>query len=84
MKGKDFFELLRETYAGKRVLITGHSGFKGSWLSFALMEIGAVVAGYSDKQHGKNALFSSLGLDSSVKNYWGDVNSSRLKGCRHA
>jgi len=34
-------------YAGRRVLVTGHTGFKGSWLSLWLSEMGAEVAGFS-------------------------------------
>ena len=37
----------RKTYAGKRVLVTGHTGFKGSWLSLWLSELGAEVCGYA-------------------------------------
>ena len=33
------------TYAGRRVLVTGHTGFKGSWLALWLAELRAVVAG---------------------------------------
>ena len=35
-------------YKNKRVLITGHTGFKGSWLTTWLLELGANVAGFSD------------------------------------
>ena len=43
-------------YKGKRILITGHTGFKGSWLSIWLHEMGAEVIGvslapYSDKDN---------------------------------
>lgn len=38
---------IAETYAGRRVLVTGHTGFKGSWLSLWLSEMGAEVAGLS-------------------------------------
>ena len=38
-----------DTYKGKKVLITGHTGFKGSWLTYWLKEIGAEVFGYSLK-----------------------------------
>lgn len=38
---------LRTTYAGRSVLITGHTGFKGSWLALWLHELGAVVTGYA-------------------------------------
>ena len=35
-------------WSGKRVFLTGHTGFKGSWLSLWLQELGAEVCGYSD------------------------------------
>ena len=38
---------LKQTYQGKKVFITGHTGFKGSWLVNWLVELGAVVKGYS-------------------------------------
>ncbi|MEN0059440.1 MAG: CDP-glucose 4,6-dehydratase [Bdellovibrio sp.] len=38
---------LRSFYKGKKVLVTGHTGFKGSWLSWVLLELGAKVVGYS-------------------------------------
>lgn len=34
-------------FRGKRILVTGHTGFKGSWLSYILAEAGAKVTGYS-------------------------------------
>lgn len=38
---------LRSFYKGKKVLVTGHTGFKGSWLSWLLIDMGAEVVGYS-------------------------------------
>ena len=38
---------LRSFYKGKKVLVTGHTGFKGSWLSWLLLDLGAKVVGYS-------------------------------------
>ena len=38
---------MNETYKGKRVLVTGHTGFKGSWLSVWLLKMGAEVVGFS-------------------------------------
>ena len=49
-------DLFYNFYKGKRVLVTGHTGFKGSWLSIWLHELGAEVVGvaldpYSDKDN---------------------------------
>ena len=44
---EDLVNLLRKTYAGKRVLVTGHNGFKGSWLVSFLNGLGADVSGIS-------------------------------------
>ena len=38
--------LFKNAYKGKRVLITGHTGFKGSWLTLWLILLGANVAGF--------------------------------------
>ena len=38
---------LRKFYKNKTVLITGHTGFKGSWMAYALDKFGAKVIGYS-------------------------------------
>ena len=40
-------KLFNNVYQGKKVFITGHCGFKGSWLSFWLTKLGAKVTGYS-------------------------------------
>ena len=56
-------QILKSFYAGKRVLITGHTGFKGSWLSIWLHELGAEVIGVAlDSQTGKdNFVLSGVG-----------------------
>lgn len=56
-------DLFNNFYKGKRVLVTGHTGFKGSWLSIWLHELGAEVVGialdpYSDKD---NYVLSRIG-----------------------
>ena len=43
----DIMGLDRDFWAGKRVLLTGHTGFKGAWLTLWLAELGARVIGYS-------------------------------------
>lgn len=42
-----FSDSLKEFYRDKVVLITGHSGFKGTWMCHVLVSLGAKVAGYS-------------------------------------
>ena len=49
-------------YRGKRVLVTGHTGFKGSWLCEILLLAGAQVTGYSLNPPSDPSLFELLGL----------------------
>ena len=51
-----------DIYRGKTVLITGHAGFKGSWLSFWLQKMGAKVVGYSLLPDTKERLYDILHL----------------------
>lgn len=50
-------------WAGRRVLLTGHTGFKGSWLSLWLLQLGAELWGYALEPEPVRSLFSELGLD---------------------
>ena len=56
-------------FKGKKIFITGHTGFKGSWLSFILYLNGAKIAGYSLKPKNKFDNFYLLSLDKKIKNY---------------
>ena len=49
-------------YAGKRVLVTGHTGFKGSWMTRWLLDLGAEVAGYARDPQPHERLFDEAGL----------------------
>lgn len=60
-------------YEGQRVLITGHTGFKGSWLALWLKELGAEVAGYSFDSPSSPSHFQLLGLEGKIRHYVGDV-----------
>ena len=48
-----------EWWDGKRVLITGHTGFVGSWLSIAMLELGAKVSGISNNVPTRPSLFEA-------------------------
>lgn len=58
-------KLNQSFWSGKRVLVTGHTGFKGSWLTLWLLTLGAQVWGYSLRPEGENSLFEMLSLDQS-------------------
>lgn len=60
-------------YAGKRVLITGHTGFKGAWLAEWLLALGAEVTGFALPPPTTPALFDQLGLASRLNHVVGDV-----------
>lgn len=62
-----------EFYRGKKILITGHTGFKGTWLSRILVNAGAVVSGYSLKPPTDPNLFSMSGLDGEMESIIGDI-----------
>jgi CDP-glucose 4,6-dehydratase len=61
------------TYRGRRVLVTGHTGFKGSWLCAWLNELGAAVGGYSNGVPTVPSHFEAAGLRDRVAHYDGDV-----------
>jgi CDP-glucose 4,6-dehydratase len=60
-------------YRGKKVLVTGHTGFKGSWLCEWLLLLGAQVSGYSLAPPTDPSLFDQLGLQERVDHRIGDV-----------
>jgi CDP-glucose 4,6-dehydratase len=67
-------------WKGKRVLVTGHSGFKGTWLSMLLRELGADVIGYSLLPPSSPCLSDLIGLHSLIASIQGDVcDYQRLK-----
>lgn len=64
---------LLEFYKGKKVLITGHTGFKGAWLTRILTQAGAAVTGYSLKPDTDPSLFEIAKLESTMDHVCGDV-----------
>jgi len=62
-------------YRGKKVLVTGHTGFKGSWLSQWLLDLGADVCGYSNEIPTQPAHFAILQLETQMQHCVGDVRN---------
>ena len=63
----------REFYKNKRVLLTGHTGFKGSWMCELLCMLGAKVTGYALKPPTEPSLFDMCNLDEKVNSIIGDI-----------
>lgn len=62
-------------YKGRRVLVTGHTGFKGSWICEWLLSLGAEVAGYALDPQEHEVLFDQLGLGGRLKtDHRGDLS----------
>lgn len=66
----------RNFWRGKRVLVTGHTGFKGSWLSIWLNELGAKVAGLAQPPTSQPNLFDVTGVERAVASSLADINDA--------
>jgi len=66
-------ENLQKFFKNKRILITGHTGFKGSWLSQILLNWGAKVSGVALKPNTKPSLFQILRLEKKIRNNFCDI-----------
>lgn len=64
-------------WKNKKVLITGHTGFKGGWLSMILTQKGAKVIGFSLKPKTNPSLFDALKLDKKITSIFGDIRNSK-------
>ena len=60
-------------YKGKKVLLTGHTGFKGSWMSVVLVNAGADVIGFSSCSKTEKRLFDLCGINNQITHIKGDV-----------
>lgn len=65
--------MFKNIYKNKKVLVTGHTGFKGTWLTAWLLNLGADVAGYSIGIPTNPSHFEELNLGQKIKHYLGDI-----------
>ncbi|HAN10436.1 MAG TPA: CDP-glucose 4,6-dehydratase [Clostridiales bacterium] len=71
-------KLLENSYKGKNVLVTGHTGFKGSWLSIWLSKLGANVIGYSLDPYTERDNFVLSQIKDHIKDIRGDIRNTDL------
>ena len=65
-------------YKGKKIFLTGHTGFKGTWLSRILVNAGAIVTGYSLEPPTDPNLFSIAGVEEKMVSIIGDIRDFEL------
>jgi len=71
---------MTDFYKNKKVFITGHTGFKGTWLTKILVNLGAEVTGYALEPNTDPSLFYLAGLDNEITSVIGDIRDlSNLK-----
>jgi CDP-glucose 4,6-dehydratase len=67
---------LQQTYDGRRVLVTGHTGFKGAWLAEWLTRLGSEVTGYALDAPTTPNLFAAVGLERRIRHVVADVRDA--------
>lgn len=68
--------MFNNTFDGKKVLVTGHTGFKGTWMTLWLQHMGAEVVGLSDLVPTHPSHFEAAGLDATMTTHWLDVRDT--------
>lgn len=75
--GKNEFMLKQlDIYKGKKVFVTGHTGFKGAWLVKILHKLGAEIKGYSLPPNTEPNLYTELAIDKLCESVFGDIMDS--------
>ncbi|MCO5249473.1 MAG: CDP-glucose 4,6-dehydratase [Chitinophagales bacterium] len=79
MKGANLY---KDYYQGKKVLITGNTGFKGSWLSLYLLHLDAKVYGISNENYPNDIIFKGCGIGNEITQFYIDIRDfSSLSAC---
>ena len=71
-------DLFNNIYKGRKVLITGHTGFKGSWLCLLLNKLGADVYGYALEPPTNPSLFKEAKIGELITSHIGDIRDYNL------
>ena len=73
-----FKKVNKNFWKGKRVFITGHTGFKGSWLALWLQEMGSIVKGFSLEPITNPSLFYKANVSSGMESEIGDIRNLEI------
>jgi CDP-glucose 4,6-dehydratase len=73
MENLEIMNELKNTYSGKRIFVTGHTGFKGSWLIKILYDLGAIVKGYSLAPENEINLYTEINGDNLCESVIADL-----------
>ena len=65
--------MFKDFYKGKKVLVTGHTGFKGTWLTLWLKSLGAEICGYSLAPNTSPSMFEELKVSEGIKSVIGNI-----------
>jgi len=68
--------MFQNAFQGRRILVTGHTGFKGSWLTRWLLELGAEVTGLALAPDTNPSLFTLLGLQGQIRHHELDIRNA--------
>lgn len=71
------YQLLEKTYKGKKVFLTGHTGFKGAWMLKTLSMLGAEVKGYALKPNTSDDLFCLIGGEKLCNSVYADLRDKK-------
>ncbi|GLS18941.1 CDP-glucose 4,6-dehydratase [Labrys miyagiensis] len=70
-----------EFWRGRKVLLTGHTGFKGSWAALWLHRLGAEVTGFALPPEADQPLFETAGVERSIRSVFGDLRDLAAVKC---
>ena len=79
-------KIMFDFYRGKKIFLTGHTGFKGTWLCCILLHAGAEVTGYALEPPTKPSLFNQIKIKNDINSIIGDIRNkdSLIKAVKDA